>query len=265
MAIEVTCPQCGKRYQVPESRAGQRGRCSCGAEVVVPQRQPVPGPDVVPLRQPDPDVVPLRQPAPPAEPRCVSCGAAVYPGEQYCPRCAARQRVPSGYPGAVIEKTRERPVGITILAILTWIGSGLGVVGGVIILVGGAFMGAGARSHAGMSANPAAVGAMAGLLVGMAVVILATSIFSGVVGYYLWNGANWARIVFIVMQSVGVLMGLANLAVRATSRMPAGFGATPGAAAGAAAGVAVILVSLCINAVFLAILLSRPAREFCAP
>lgn len=37
MAIEVICPQCGRRYSVPESRAGQSGRCQCGEVFRVPE------------------------------------------------------------------------------------------------------------------------------------------------------------------------------------------------------------------------------------
>jgi hypothetical protein len=36
MSIEVICPRCGKFYRVPDSRAGQVGKCSCGATMSVP-------------------------------------------------------------------------------------------------------------------------------------------------------------------------------------------------------------------------------------
>ena len=37
MAIAVVCPKCGKKYQVPENRAGQKGKCRCGSMIQVPR------------------------------------------------------------------------------------------------------------------------------------------------------------------------------------------------------------------------------------
>ncbi|MHB8995540.1 MAG: HEAT repeat domain-containing protein [Armatimonadota bacterium] len=36
MPIQITCPQCGKRYAVPDSLAGQDGSCDCGATIPIP-------------------------------------------------------------------------------------------------------------------------------------------------------------------------------------------------------------------------------------
>lgn len=36
MPIQITCPQCGKRYAVPHTLAGQTGSCDCGATMPIP-------------------------------------------------------------------------------------------------------------------------------------------------------------------------------------------------------------------------------------
>lgn len=36
MAIEVVCPACGARHEVPDDRAGRTGRCGCGERLLVP-------------------------------------------------------------------------------------------------------------------------------------------------------------------------------------------------------------------------------------
>jgi HEAT repeat protein len=41
MPIQITCPQCGKRYAVPDSVAGHTGSCDCGATIAI-SAAPVP-------------------------------------------------------------------------------------------------------------------------------------------------------------------------------------------------------------------------------
>lgn len=36
MSISVVCPQCGKAYDIPDNRAGQTGKCACGATMTIP-------------------------------------------------------------------------------------------------------------------------------------------------------------------------------------------------------------------------------------
>jgi len=36
MPIEFRCPQCRRKYMIPDKRAGQEGKCNCGHAFVVP-------------------------------------------------------------------------------------------------------------------------------------------------------------------------------------------------------------------------------------
>lgn len=47
MSIQITCPECQKRYSVPDDMAGQTGACACGATFAIPAPSPRP-----PLRFP---------------------------------------------------------------------------------------------------------------------------------------------------------------------------------------------------------------------
>ena len=93
----------------------------------------------------------------------------------------------------------ERPTGVTILAILAFIGAGCLVLGCLLFLLGGAMM-------SSMSAFP-----RFGMMAGMGSAILGV-IFLGlaalylVIGLGLWKLHDWARILTIVLAGLGLLV-----------------------------------------------------------
>ena len=92
------------------------------------------------------------------------------------------------------KKIMQRPTGVTILAVLAWIGAVFGVLGGIMMFLGSGFL-PGYR-----------LGAF-----GIVYIILGVVAFF--VGKGLWDGKNWARITGIILSVLGLLSGLGTLFV----------------------------------------------------
>jgi uncharacterized membrane protein (DUF2068 family) len=89
----------------------------------------------------------------------------------------------------MLHTPRERPLGVTIIAILLGIQAVLAIIGGIIVLVAATF------------ANP-----LAGLLVGW--IPLAIGILSFVLAWGLWTLKPWAFWVTVVLEIVYILINV---------------------------------------------------------
>ncbi len=97
----------------------------------------------------------------------------------------------------------DRPTGVTVLAILDFLGALCLIGAGLLFLLGMGIAGAGMMSQArGGGALLAGLGAVGG------VVFLVFAAISAVVGIGLWKLRNWARIITIAFAGLGVLSGL---------------------------------------------------------
>jgi hypothetical protein len=93
----------------------------------------------------------------------------------------------------------ERPTGVTILAVLAFIGAGMLVLAALGVLVGGAMVGS-LAAHPGMGMFAGALGAIIG------VVFLGFAILYVVVGIGFLKLQNWARVLVIVLSGLGALV-----------------------------------------------------------
>jgi hypothetical protein len=104
----------------------------------------------------------------------------------------------------------QRPIGVSIIAVLNWIGGGLLLLAGLFALIAGGS--AGLFSRAGL-------GGLGGLGGGILVVIMIIVLFfAGLaiwVGIGLWRMQSWAHITAIVLYGLNILSGLAGLGNRA--------------------------------------------------
>jgi hypothetical protein len=92
----------------------------------------------------------------------------------------------------------ERPTGVTVLAVLAFISTGLLVLAALGVLLGGAMV-------ANMAARPG-MGMMAGTLGAiLGVVLLGFAILYVAIGIGFLKLQNWARIVTIILCGLGVL------------------------------------------------------------
>jgi hypothetical protein len=98
----------------------------------------------------------------------------------------------------------NRPTGVTIIAILQFIGAGLCILAGIGALVGASFLGA--------AGGPAGAGGMFAMLGGAVSIVL--FIIAGIailLGWGLWTLKEWARIVTIVLQGLALLGAVLTL------------------------------------------------------
>lgn len=102
----------------------------------------------------------------------------------------------------------ERPVGVTILAVLYFIFAALTAIAGLLSFVGGSML----SRLAGSSSPAAGAGvllAMGGAVIGIICLVIAALYF--VVGYGFIKLQNWARILAVVFTGISVLFGLFGL------------------------------------------------------
>jgi hypothetical protein len=92
----------------------------------------------------------------------------------------------------------QRPTGVTILAVLAFVGAGLLVLAALAMFLGGAIV-------SNMSAYPQ-VGMMAGIGSAiLGVIVLGFAALDVLMGVGLWKLQNWARILTIVLSGLALL------------------------------------------------------------
>lgn len=108
------------------------------------------------------------------------------------------------------EMRMGRPVGVTVLAILDFIGAGFCVLGGLVMMLGGGFL-ANLINQQGGQGSAGAAGIMAGLGAAAGVFIIIMGGVCALVGFGLWKLKGWARIVSIVLAGIGAAFQLLGL------------------------------------------------------
>jgi hypothetical protein len=101
-----------------------------------------------------------------------------------------------------------RPTGVTILAILCFIGAGLCLLGGLAFLLGGGALATMMNQQGG---NAGAAGMLAGLGAFAGVCIIIVGGIYALVGFGLWKLKEWARIVTIILTAIGAVLNLPGL------------------------------------------------------
>jgi hypothetical protein len=110
----------------------------------------------------------------------------------------------------------QRPTGVTIIAVLDFIGAALCVILGLLMFAGGAMLGslfsAAATANGANGAAP-----VSGFMAGIGIFIGAIFIFFAVLAIFVALGLlklkNWARITSIVLSALGLLGSIRNLAL----------------------------------------------------
>jgi hypothetical protein len=96
----------------------------------------------------------------------------------------------------------ERPTGVTILAVLQFIGAGIFILCGLGMMLMGAGMSAAGKGGSGAAA----------LIMGMGVVgAIVFFVFGAIyfaIGYGLWTLKNWARVICLVFIVLGLISGI---------------------------------------------------------
>lgn len=110
----------------------------------------------------------------------------------------------------------QRPGGVTVIAVLDFIGAAFCVIGGLLMFAGGSilasFFSAAANANGANGTAPVA-GFMAGIGIFLGAIFIAVAIFVIFVALGLLKLKNWARITTIVLSALGLLGSIRNLAV----------------------------------------------------
>lgn len=99
-----------------------------------------------------------------------------------------------------------RPVGVTILAILQFLGAAFCLLGGIGMLVGGGAIATAISRQAGAGA-----GLFAALGAGLGVAFIIAAAICALLGWGLWTLKNWARIVTIILLVIDIGFSLLGL------------------------------------------------------
>jgi hypothetical protein len=99
----------------------------------------------------------------------------------------------------------ERPTGVTIIAVLYFLGAACLVLLGILSIVGGSLLSG--LAHGGGPAS--ALFAMGGVVIGAILLVLAVLDLAVGIGFIKLQ--NWARVVAIILTGIGVLFGLLGL------------------------------------------------------
>ncbi len=138
----------------------------------------------------------------------------------------------------------SRPVGMTILVVLADIGALINIIASGVAVVGVLVMG-------GLRYLGEASG-MGVLIVALLFVGILINLGILVVGHFLWNGFNWARVTFMV------LLGLSALQCFLGLLLSIGY-----ASGGGIESVVVLVLEMAVCGLFIFILKGRGAREYC--
>ena len=104
----------------------------------------------------------------------------------------------------------NRPGGVTVIAVLEFLGAAFCLLGGLAFMLGGGFM-ATLISQSGGQGNAAGAGLLAGLGAALGVVFLIFGVLYVLVGWGMLKLKAWARIVTMVLTGLAILGSLFGL------------------------------------------------------
>jgi hypothetical protein len=120
----------------------------------------------------------------------------------------------------------NRPLGVTLIGVLDFLGMVVQIAIGVLMLVGMSFMGAFISKLAADNpqlANVNMTGIMAGVGAVFAIVFFVFAIVSALIGWGMLALKNWARIISIIYSSIGILCFGLGLLLSLLHFRPLGF------------------------------------------
>ncbi len=139
---------------------------------------------------------------------CSNCGLEIKEGNAFCSNCGQTVAItnvqkPNYQASRITDRTKERPTGIAILAVLQALGGLASLAGGILGLIGAAFLGGFYPQGV-----PGFVSGFVGIF-GIFMIILA--IVNFVVVYGFWTGQGWSWTIGIVVAAISIITNLSSL------------------------------------------------------
>ena len=97
---------------------------------------------------------------------------------------------------------KEIPVGVTIIAVLYYIGAVLSVIIGIFFLIGAGFIGALIPCFGALGA---------GILIVVGIILIGLAVLGFFIGRGLWRAQKWARIIVIIFSIIGAVMAIIQM------------------------------------------------------
>jgi len=163
---------------------------------------------------------------------------------------AAPPSPPPAQPARPQREEVKRPGELTFLIVLVDVISILGLLSSMMVVI----LGIGATFRVADRGAPSA--AMGPLVLGVGVVLAMIWLGVLVVGHFLWNGANWARIIMMVLMALTVLQSLYGLLTGARGAAAVG--------GGGAVNAIVAVLTMLIAALFIVVLNKGNVKEYCS-
>lgn len=101
---------------------------------------------------------------------------------------------------------KVRPIGVTILAILEFVGGALALLLGLFFMAVGPYI---VELFAGAALPPL----LSAVLGALGAVFLVAGLIALLVGWGLWTGKGWAWWIVVILEALGVLSSLAGIAM----------------------------------------------------
>lgn len=135
---------------------------------------------------------------------CSNCGLEIKEGNAFCSNCRQAVTVTNVQkPIYQASRSTDRPTGIAILAVLQALGGLASLAGGILGLIGAAFLGGFYPQGV-----PGFVSGFVGIF-GVFMIILA--IVNFVVVYGFWTGQGWSWTIGIVVAGISIITSLSSL------------------------------------------------------
>lgn len=100
--------------------------------------------------------------------------------------------------------TKQIPTWVKVISVLYYIGAVVSVLLGIVMLVGGGFMGS-------MLESMPFAALFGGLFAVLGIIMIALAVLAFFIGRGLWKGQKWARIIAIIFAILGVISSLISL------------------------------------------------------
>lgn len=183
---------------------------------------------------------------------CVNCGQQLPLAARFCKKCGVEQPQPSLQTKDNVSpevKVERRPVGVTIIAILDIIGGVFLILGALIILL--------LEGVAASIMGPMVL-FIRPLLAAISASLVIFAAVDFVLGWGLWKGKNWARLVNIILLALGIISPILTFLI-----LPVALRMSSEAAWYMLQGsISSFIVGIVINVLFIYILMRRDAKAF---